>query len=44
MIGSLEPGKRANFALYDCADYRELAYYFGILQTHSVYVLGERVL
>jgi len=43
MIGSLEAGKRANFALYDCADYRELAYYFGAPQTHSVYVRGERV-
>ena len=43
-IGSLEAGKLANFALYDCEDYRELAYYFGTLQTHSVYVRGERVL
>jgi imidazolonepropionase len=42
-IGSLEAGKRANFALFDCADYRELAYYFGVPQTHSVYVRGERV-
>src|SRR2546423_5239251 len=31
-IGSLEPGKRANFALYDCADYREIIYYFGLSQ------------
>ena len=42
-IGSLEPGKLANFAIFDCADYRELAYWFGIPQTHSVYVRGERV-
>ena len=42
-IGSLEVGKLANFAIFDCADYRELAYYFGIPQTHSVYVKGERV-
>jgi imidazolonepropionase len=42
-IGSLEAGKSANFALHDCADYRELAYYFGVPQTHSVYVRGERV-
>jgi imidazolonepropionase len=42
-IGSLEPGKFANFALYDCGDYRELAYYFGVPQTHSVYVRGERI-
>ena len=43
-IGSLEPGKLANFALYDCEDYREIAYYFGVPLTHSVYVRGERVL
>jgi imidazolonepropionase len=43
-IGSLEPGKLANFALYDCADYRQIAYYFGVSQTHSVYVRGERKL
>jgi len=41
-IGSLEAGKLANFALYDCEDYRELAYYFGVPLTHSVYVRGER--
>ena len=43
-IGSLEPGKLANFALYDCADYREIAYYFGVSLTHSVYIRGEQVL
>jgi len=42
-IGSLEPGKLANFAIFDCRDYRELAYWFGIPQTHTVYVRGERV-
>lgn len=40
-IGSLETGKLANFAIYNCGDYRELAYYFGVQQTHSVYVRGE---
>ena len=43
-IGSLEPGKRANFVLYDCPDYREIAYYFGVSQVDSVYVSGKRVL
>ena len=43
-IGSLEAGKRWNFAIYDCADYREIAYYFGVSLTHSVYVSGKRVL
>ena len=42
-IGSLEPGKRANFSILDCEDYRELAYWFGFAQVHSVYVRGERV-
>ena len=42
-IGSLERGKLANFSIFDCEDYRELAYWFGIPQTHSVYVRGERV-
>lgn len=42
-IGSLEAGKLANFAIFDCEDYRELAYWFGFSQTHSVYVRGERV-
>jgi imidazolonepropionase len=42
-IGSLEAGKLANFALYDCEDYRELAYWFGFPQVHSVHVRGEQV-
>ena len=41
-IGSLEVGKRADFALYDCADYREIAYWFGLPLTHSVYLRGKR--
>ena len=42
-IGSLEPGKLANFSIFACQDYRELAYWFGIPQTHSVYAKGKRV-
>ncbi len=42
-IGSLEVGKRANFSIFDCSDCRELAYYFGISQIHSVYIGGKRV-
>jgi imidazolonepropionase len=42
-IGSLEPGKLANFSIFNCEDYRELAYWFGIPQTHSVYAKGDRV-
>jgi imidazolonepropionase len=43
-IGSLEPGKRANFAMFDCSDYREIIYYIGVSLTDSVYVSGKRVL
>jgi imidazolonepropionase len=43
-IGSLEPGKLANFVIFDCEDYRELAYWFGMPQTHSIYVRGDCVL
>src|SRR5260370_27213678 len=43
-IGSLEADKLANFSIFDCQDYRELAYWFGFSQTHSVYVRGERLL
>ena len=42
-IGSLEPGKLANFSVFDCQDYRELAYWFGFPQTHSVYARGQFV-
>jgi len=42
-IGSLEPDKLANFSIFDCEDYREIAYYFGFPQTHSVYVGGRCV-
>jgi imidazolonepropionase len=42
-IGSLEAGKLANFSILDCEDYREIAYWFGFPQIHSVYVKGERV-
>jgi imidazolonepropionase len=40
-IGSLEPGKLANFSIFDCEDYRELCYWFGVPQTHLVYARGE---
>jgi imidazolonepropionase len=42
-IGSLERGKLANFLVFNCEDYRELAYWFGIPQMHSVHVRGESV-
>jgi len=42
-IGSLETGKLANFSIFDCDDYRELAYWFGFTQADSVYVNGQNV-
>jgi imidazolonepropionase len=42
-IGSLEPGKLANFSVFDCEDFRELAYWFGFPRVHAVYVRGERL-
>jgi imidazolonepropionase len=41
-IGSLESGKIANFSIFDCGDYRELAYWFAVPLTHGVYVKGKR--
>lgn len=42
-IGSLEPGKLADFVIHDCNDYRDLAYFFGIEHAWNVYVAGQRV-
>jgi imidazolonepropionase len=42
-LGSLEKGKRADFVIHDCADYREVAYFFGVEHTHRVYVDGREV-
>ena len=40
-LGSLEPGKIADFVIHDCNDYRELAYFFGIQHAWQVYCLGS---
>lgn len=39
--GTLEAGKRADFVVHDCADYRELAYFFGVEHAHATYVGGR---
>jgi imidazolonepropionase len=41
--GSLEPGKRADFVIHDCAHYRELAYYFGVEHAERVFIDGAEV-
>ena len=40
-IGSLEPGKIADFVIHDTDDYRELAYFFGVQHARSVYCAGK---
>lgn len=42
-IGSLEPGKAADFVIHDCEDYRELPYFFGRETAVSVYAGGTLV-
>ncbi len=39
--GTLEAGKRADFVVHDCGDYRELAYFFGVEHAHRVCVGGR---
>ncbi len=40
-LGSLEAGKLADFCIHDCADYREVVYFFGVEHAHAVYVSGR---
>ncbi|MBS1807796.1 MAG: imidazolonepropionase [Acidobacteria bacterium] len=42
-IGSLEVGKRANFVVHDCDDWRELAYFAGIEHPVAVFSRGRLV-
>jgi imidazolonepropionase len=42
-LGSLEAGKRADFVVHDCTDYRELAYFFGVEHAREVFIGGRRV-
>lgn len=42
-IGSLEPGKLADFVIHDCEDYRELSYFFGIEHPWQVFAGGRLV-
>ena len=42
-VGSLEPGKQANFVIHDCRDYREIAYFVGVESAQSVYIRGKLV-
>ena len=42
-LGSLEPGKIADFVIHDCEDYRELSYFFGVQHAWQVYSGGDRI-
>ena len=43
LVGSLEPGKIADFVIHQFKDYRELGYYFGIEPAEQVFMGGRRV-
>ncbi len=40
-LGTFEPGKRADFVIHDCQDYREIAYFAGVESATAVYINGE---
>ena len=42
-IGSLEPGKQADFVIHDCRDYREIPYFAGIEPALETFVKGRLV-
>jgi imidazolonepropionase len=40
-LGSLEPGKLADFVIFDCRDYREIPYWFGLQHASATYIGGR---
>jgi imidazolonepropionase len=42
-LGSIETSKRADFVIHDSADYREVAYFFGVEHACEVFIKGSRV-
>jgi imidazolonepropionase len=42
-IGSLEPGKQADFLIHEFSDYRELAYYVAAPARPRVFIAGQEV-
>ncbi|HEY6341562.1 MAG TPA: imidazolonepropionase [Bryobacteraceae bacterium] len=43
ILGSLEPGKHADFVIHDCTDYREIPYFTGVEPADRTYVGGRLV-
>lgn len=41
LVGSLQIGKRADLAIFDVADYREIPYYFGMNVCHTTIKRGK---
>jgi imidazolonepropionase len=42
-VGSLEPGKFADFAIYEARDWREVVYWIGVPLVRAVYIGGRLV-
>ena len=42
-VGSIEPGKQADFAVFDCERRHMLPYFSGVNLVKSVFKKGERV-
>jgi imidazolonepropionase len=42
-VGSLEPGKTADFVVHEASDYREIPYFLGTQRPAMVFAQGERV-
>lgn len=42
-VGSLEPGKRADFIIHDVKDYREIAYWVGHNSVAQVFLNGQNI-
>ena len=40
-VGSLEAGKQADIAVFDCSDYRQIPYFFGVNHITSVIKAGK---
>ena len=43
ILGSLEPGKQADFVIHDCTDYREIPYFVGVEPAARTYIAGRLV-
>lgn len=44
LVGSIEPGKRADFLIHDVSDYREIAYWAGRSSVSRAFIDGVNVL